>query len=210
MPMDTTQLVKNTYNQIADSYTDRYFDISSDIPLIDRLLSLLPEQAKILDLGCGPGNFTQYLVSKGFITEGIDISEAMLTIAKQHLPQVPFVQGNMSALPYTDESFDAVVSAYSLIHIAQADIPNTLMGIKRVLKKNGLILVLAQIGNSDQMIAEPLQPKLQNFVNFFRLEQLAKAFQEQGFQIKEHIEIPIDDPDNLTNSILFLIAQKTD
>lgn len=208
--MDPTKLVTDTYNQIADIYTDRYFDISSDIPLIDRLLNLLPEQAKVLDLGCGPGNFTQYLLSKGFVTEGIDISEVMLTIAKQHLPQVPFVQGNMSELPYTDVSFDAVLSAYSLIHIPQADIPKTLMGIKRVLKKNGLILVLAQSGSSDHMIAEPLQPKLQNFVNFFSLEQLAKAFQEQGFKIKEHIEIPIDDPDNLTDSLLFLIAQKTD
>lgn len=208
--MNNKNLIQETYNQIADIYTDRYFDISSDTDLVDRFLKQLSPQAKILDIGCGPGNFTQYLVSKGFEVEGIDIAEEMLRIARSHLPQIQFTQGDLSALPYPDESFDAVFSAYSLIHVAQADIAKTIIGIQRILTSKGLVFVLAQKGNSDHFIAEPLMPERQNFVNFFSLDNLVQDFQTNGFSIKEHIEIPITDPDNLTDSVLFLIAQKTD
>lgn len=208
--MAHTKLVTDTYNQIADLYTDRYFDISSDLSLVDRFLNQLPAKAKILDLGCGPGNFAQYLVSKGFEVIGIDISSKMLNIAKSHLPQISFHQGDFRSIPYADQSFDAIFSAYSLIHIPQTDVVQVIGEMRRVLKGEGTVLVLVQSGNHDHFIQEPLKPELQNFVNFFQLEQLAQDFQEQGFQIKEHIEIPIDDPDNLTDSILFLIAQKID
>lgn len=206
--MDNKKLVQETYNQIADLYTDRYFDISSDTDLVDRFLKQLPAQAKILDIGCGPGNFTQYLVSKGFQVEGIDIAAEMLRIARTHLPQVTFTQGDLSALPYPDQSFDAVFSAYSLIHVAQADMAQTIIGLQRILTSKGLVFVLVQKGNSDHLITEPLMPERQNFVNFFSLDNLVQDFQANGFAIKEHIEIPISDPDNLTDSILFLIAQK--
>ncbi len=208
--MNNKNLIQDTYNHIADLYTDRYFDISSDTDLVERFLKQLPTQAKILDIGCGPGNFTQYLVSKGFQVEGIDIAEEMLRVARAHLPQVAFTQGDMSALPYPDQSFDAVFSAYSLIHIAQADIPKTIIGIQKVLTSKGLVFVLVQKGTSDHLIAEPLMPERQNFVNFFSLDGLVQDFQTNGFEVKEHIEIPINDPDNLTDSVLFLIAQKID
>lgn len=207
--MDHKKLIQDTYNQIADLYTDRYFDISSDTDLVDRFLKQLPAQAKILDIGCGPGNFTQYLVSKGFQVEGIDIAAEMLRVARTHLPQVTFTQGDLSALPYPDQSFDAVFSAYSLIHVAQADIAKTIIGLQRILTSKGLVFVLVQKGTSDHLIAEPLMPERQNFVNFFSLDNLVQDFQTNGFTVKEHIEIPINDPDNLTDSILFLIAQKT-
>ncbi len=206
--MPTIEQTISTYNKIADIYTDRYFDISPDQPLVDRFLDLLEPEAKILDVGCGPGNFTQYLVSQGFQVEGIDLSEGMLASARGHLPHVPLQNMDLRDLTYPDNSFDGIFSAYSLIHVPAAEINKTLLGFHRVLTENGYLFILAQKGSPDHMADEPLMEGEKTFVNFFYLDQLVNELTKAGFSIKQHVELPLSDPDGLSDSVLFIIAQK--
>jgi len=81
------QAVK-TYNKIANRYTEIFFNDFSDKKELDKFLSLLPRRAKILDVGCGPGNFTQYFINRGFNSEGIDLSSEMIKIAKKKLQKL--------------------------------------------------------------------------------------------------------------------------
>lgn len=206
--MNTTEITTATYDKIADIYTDRYFDISPDQPLVDRFLDLLEPEAKILDVGCGPGNFTQYLVSQGFQVEGIDLSEGMLASARGHLPHVPLQNMDLRDLTYADKSFNGIFSAYSLIHVPAADIHKTLLGFQRVLTDKGYLFILAQKGSPDHMVDEPLLSGEKTFVNFFYLDQLVNDLTKAGFSIKQHVELPLPDPDSLSESVLFIIAQK--
>ncbi|MFD6389316.1 class I SAM-dependent methyltransferase [Nocardia sp. NPDC055029] len=68
---------------------------------------------KVLDLACGPGNFTKYLseflAGDGFVT-GLDYSEPMLAraAADNAGPRVGYVRGDARTLPFADGTFDAV------------------------------------------------------------------------------------------------------
>ncbi|MFD4431675.1 class I SAM-dependent methyltransferase [Nocardia sp. NPDC058497] len=68
---------------------------------------------KVLDLACGPGNFTKYLSEflsgDGFVT-GLDYSEPMLAraAADNAGPRVGYVRGDARTLPFADGTFDAV------------------------------------------------------------------------------------------------------
>lgn len=68
---------------------------------------------KVLDLACGPGNFTRYLSEHlsgdGYAT-GLDYSEPMLAraAADNSGPRVGYVRGDARTLPFADETFDAV------------------------------------------------------------------------------------------------------
>ncbi|MFE7718826.1 class I SAM-dependent methyltransferase [Nocardia rhizosphaerihabitans] len=68
---------------------------------------------KVLDLACGPGNFTRYLSEflsgDGFVT-GLDYSEPMLAraAADNAGPRVGYVRGDARTLPFADGTFDAV------------------------------------------------------------------------------------------------------
>ncbi|KAF0848991.1 class I SAM-dependent methyltransferase [Nocardia caishijiensis] len=68
---------------------------------------------KVLDLACGPGNFTHYLsehlTGDGFVT-GLDYSAPMLAraAADNAGPRVAYVRGDARTLPFADETFDAV------------------------------------------------------------------------------------------------------
>lgn len=71
---------------------------------------------RILDLGCGPGFFTVLFAERGWKIDAIDASTEMLEKAKgnlrAHVPEAEavFLQGDVSALPYPDNTFDLAIS----------------------------------------------------------------------------------------------------
>ncbi|MHA7648562.1 class I SAM-dependent methyltransferase [Mycobacterium sp. ML4] len=73
----------------------------------------LRSATRLLDVACGPGNFTAPLahqLSTGSLAVGFDISEPMLTRAVQDNsgPRTCYVRGDARDLPFDDETFDAV------------------------------------------------------------------------------------------------------
>jgi len=98
---------------------------------------------RILDVGCGTGNFSLKLARLGCSVTGIDISEKMLTFArekaqKEQLP-VEFMPMDASDLEFPEEAFDAVVSIVVLEFMQNQQ--KTLDEMFRVLKKGGKLLV---------------------------------------------------------------------
>lgn len=206
--MDKSKFSVSTYNKIAEKYTDIYFNDLSDKPIIDRFLSLLPSNAKILDIGCGPGNFTNYILKKNFHIEGIDLSTEMIKIATKKVPKCKFELMDMRKLKFPANNFDGLLLAYSLINIPSEEIPNTLKGFYRVLKSKGIMLIIAQNGEPDQIIDEPLQKGEKIFTNFFTVERLSKFLKDAGFQIEYEDMTRIGDKSFPSQKIIYMIVKK--
>ena len=69
----------------------------------------------LLDVGCGTGWFTRRFAAQGMITTGFDIRSDWLAFARaKGGPAQQWVAGDAQALPFADESFDAVVSVAAL------------------------------------------------------------------------------------------------
>lgn len=104
------------------------------------------EAVKVLDLGCGTGNQLKGIFQKlpnAQIT-AIDLSEEMLGKLKEKYPsylkQIEIVQGSYLSLPFSDCSYDYVVSVYSLHHFTK-DVKRTLYEkIKKSLKPEGMYI----------------------------------------------------------------------
>jgi ubiquinone/menaquinone biosynthesis C-methylase UbiE/uncharacterized protein YbaR (Trm112 family) len=102
-----------------------------------------PERHRlVLDLACGPGNFTRSIARCGEDTKvvGLDLSREMLERAaklteEQGLPNVCYMRGNALDLPFNSESFDAVICCAAL-HLF-TDYDRALAEISRVLRVNG-------------------------------------------------------------------------
>jgi len=102
----------------------------------------------VLDIGSGPGLLTTDLAQAvgpaGGIC-GIDVSDSMLTVARARAvppgsAPVQYRHGGADAVPYPDESFDAVVSTQVMEYVA--DIPAALAEASRVLRPGGRLLIL--------------------------------------------------------------------
>jgi ubiquinone/menaquinone biosynthesis C-methylase UbiE len=102
----------------------------------------------VLDVGSGPGLLAgeiAELVSPGGSVRGMDPSESMLAIARRRelvagSAPVEFCSGDAGALPFADESFDAVVSTQVYEYVE--DVPTALTEVHRVLRPGGRLLVL--------------------------------------------------------------------
>lgn len=66
----------------------------------------------VLDLGCGAGRHTKVLFERGW-TVGLDLSMALLKVARRESPGAPFVRADMRELPFADDSFDLVVNLFT-------------------------------------------------------------------------------------------------
>ncbi len=95
--------------------------------------------ARVLDIGCAKGRFTEFLQRRGAVTIGIDTAEKLVCAAAEHHRKGAFLTGSGTSLPFAENSIDAVIAFEVLEHIP--DIDTALEEIARVLKKNGKVLV---------------------------------------------------------------------
>lgn len=88
-----------------------------------------------LDLCCGHGIVARGLVALGAKVIGCDFSPAMLRIARSSVLGAQFVEGDATALPFEDASFDAVTIGFGMPHVP--DPPAVMAEARRVLKPGG-------------------------------------------------------------------------
>lgn len=108
---------------------------------IDRVLTALPKGSRILDLGCGTGHFSNYMRQRGYEVVGLDPSTKMLDFAKKNFPEIEFVEGISSALPFNDNSFDLIISIEVLRYLHPKDVVDSYSEVYRTLKPGGTFFV---------------------------------------------------------------------
>ncbi|NYZ80024.1 methyltransferase domain-containing protein [Candidatus Micrarchaeota archaeon] len=115
--------------------------------MTERAVELLElKRGRVLDVGCGTGFSLSVLKDSGFDATGIDISEAMLEIARAKGFNVK--QADFRSLPFTNSYFEGIVSVSALQWVhgkSYQDIVDYYRDIasefKRVLKKNGRAVI---------------------------------------------------------------------
>ena len=93
--------------------------------------------SRILDVGCGPGHWTAWLIAQGHDAEGIDPVPAFIHHAHARFPGVPFRVGQSEQLYVEDASVGGILAWYSLIHTEPGNIPTVLREFARALSPAG-------------------------------------------------------------------------
>ncbi|MCJ7805513.1 class I SAM-dependent methyltransferase [Patescibacteria group bacterium] len=160
-------------NNLAKSVWSKkiYYDIAAkgslDVnhPAMKILAKLAKGANQILDMGCGEGTRLNF-VARGKECYGIDISSKAIGLAKKKYSKLHFTVGDLETLPYKNESFDLVYSAFVFEHL---DNPEKVIkeGI-RVLRKGGKFLVVAPNFGAPNRASPPFKGN--------RIKKLVKGF----------------------------------
>jgi SAM-dependent methyltransferase len=134
------------YDAAAARYADFVRGELDHLPLDRSLLAAFAEYVRaagarpVADLGCGPGRIAAYLRGLGLDVLGLDMSPAMIDLAHGAYPGLRFEVGSMDALALPDGELGGIVSWYSVIHAAPAELPAYFAEFARVLATGGYLL----------------------------------------------------------------------
>jgi SAM-dependent methyltransferase len=183
---------RESYDELAATYTERIFTELAGKPLDRHLLNRLAEDVRghglVADLGCGPGHVARYLHDQGVRMLGIDLSPRMIDSARQRSPDIEFRVGDMRALDLPDGALAGIVAFYSLIHIGEPEMGATLRELRRVLAPGGLLLVAFHIGEEtvhrDELWGHPVSLDFR----FLMPSPIVARLIEAGFAVLERVE----------------------
>ena len=114
--------------------------------LIDTIAERNPDD--VLEVGCGPGRLAERLrVERGIRVTAVDTSERMVALARAR--GIDARLGDVHTLAFGDASFDVVIAAWMLYHVA--DLDHGLREIARVLRPGGALIATT---NSEQHLGE--------------------------------------------------------
>ena len=102
----------DTYDVFSPATNERLIDIFA------RLSGLAPG-ARVADLGCGSGVFTDVLHRRGYRCAGVDLSPTLIEIARANYAGIDFQVGDIEQLPFEDASFDGVLLSGVLHHLPE-------------------------------------------------------------------------------------------
>jgi SAM-dependent methyltransferase len=129
------------WDRTGPIYSEGFGPITSQtVPCLLRHLRLPPPaeaaaSVTLLDVACGPGLITAALKGSNVTVVGADLSTEMLRVARQLDPDARFEQADAEALPFPDESFDAVSCNFGMLHFG--DPPRAIGEAARVLRRGG-------------------------------------------------------------------------
>jgi len=154
---------------------------------IARLLLGLAAGHRVLDVACGPGNFSREFakaVGPQGLVVGLDASETMLSravrdTAKAGLDNIGYVRGDVAALPFADGSFDAVC-CFAALHLF-ADPFDAIGEMTRVLAPGGRIAILTSVRRP--LALPPLKPIVERTsgMRVFEHDEIVEALRSRGY-----------------------------
>jgi len=121
---DQSEFAKNIikiYKKHARAWTELRGQLLYEKAWLNYFLSLIPEHAQILDLGCGSGKpIAAYLIEQGHSVVGVDSSDVMIEMAKHNFPEQHWIQADMRQIEL-EQKFKGILAWDSFFHLTQDD-----------------------------------------------------------------------------------------
>lgn len=193
------------------NYSDSSFDEANENTSWFKVFSLIPEGAKLLDIGCSSGNFGEVLIrKKNCHVDGIELDKSDAALARKKLGNVWVLNVETDSLDDIDKSgYDVIYFGDVVEHLVHPS--QTLERVKPLLKKDGIILfsipnmghisVRLDLLRGDFNYTETgLLDK--THLHFYTQSEVVRVFEEAGYHIEKLDFVKKDYPDKLLKQYL--------
>ncbi len=140
--MDKEQESLLTWNKVAKNYQDKFMNLDLYNDSYDIFLDLIRKpNATILEIGCGPGNISKYLLSKkaDLKIKGIDISENMIELARKNIPNAEFEIMDCREIDSMNNKYDAIICGFCIPYVSEADSLKLIVNCNNLLNDSGIL-----------------------------------------------------------------------
>jgi len=144
--MQQQAVVAQQFGNTASAYlTSTVHAQGADLKQLHDITAALPKRPVVLDLGCGAGHASFAVAPAAAAVTAFDLSPEMLAVVanaarERGLDNISTRQGNVTDLPFGDATFCMVITRFSAHH--WLDVPAALREVRRVLKPNGVFVII--------------------------------------------------------------------
>lgn len=200
------------YDTVAVDYAEHVSTELAAKPLDRALLAAFAELVQaagagpVADLGCGPSHKTAHLHSLGLTAFGVDLSPAMVALARRAHPGLRFDEGSMTALDLTDGVLGGIVALYSIIHTPPERWPVAFAEFHRVLSPHGHLLLAFQVGDEPLHLEQAFGHTMS--LDFYRQQpdRVAELLHQAGLVVVARLLREPDETEKVQQA--YLLARK--
>lgn len=183
IPMNPNQETHETWNKLAELYQEKFMKVQLYNDSYDFICKTITQKgAKLLDIGCSPGNITQYLLSKRPDLEvlGIDIAPNMVALAQQNNPTARFEVMDTRDIARLKGPFEGIIGGFCLPYLSSAERRQLITDAQQLLVPGGLLYLSFVEG-------DPSQSGFKSgsggrvFFHYHPLHELQAELQQAGF-----------------------------
>jgi SAM-dependent methyltransferase len=174
----------NWDRQTLDAYDASVADYEAcvgDAPdaTLEAFLDDLPDDAYVLDFGCGPGLAAARMLARGMSVDAIDASAKMVAAAQTR--GVPARQARFED-PLPMNTYDGVWASFSLLHAPRDAFPGHLAAIHAALKPRGQLHLGMKTGQGEE------RDRLGRYYVYYTPQELMDALEAAGFHVTAVLE----------------------
>jgi trans-aconitate methyltransferase len=185
--MDTDKHTFQTWDQLASQYQDKFMDLDLYNDSYDLFCEeVVKPHAKILEIGCGPGNITRYLLFKrpDFKIEAIDTSPNMIKLAKANNPAAAFKIMDCREIDTLTLIADAIICGFCMPYLSKTDCIKFIKDASALLSCNGILYFsIIEDAYTKSHYETSSDGKHTIFVYYHEETYLLEALQQNGFQL---------------------------
>ncbi len=210
--MDRYKETFETWNKVASLYQDKFMDLDLYNDTYDFICSSLNKpNSKILEIGCGPGNITKYLLSKrpDLDVFGIDIAPKMIELAKKNNPTASFAVMDSRQISNLKTKYDGIVCGFCLPYFSQTDSIKLISDCYNLLNTAGLIYLSFVEGDPNKSGFQVGSSGDRTYFYFHKLSDLTKQLTEKKYEEIKVFNVEYKKTENEKDIHTILTAKKT-
>lgn len=158
---------------------------------IEEFSKQIKKGEQVLDVGSGSGRDAKYFVKHNLSVTGVDISPALVEIAKSKVPEGAFFVMDFENLAMPSEGFAGVWANASLLHLPKENLPPVLKRLHQVLVPEGVFFSTWRVGNAEKFTNEKRgKASLKRFYAYYQPEDIVALLEKAGFK---DVEFDLDE-----------------
>lgn len=183
---------RGAYAVVAPRYAEEMLDELRRKPLDRALLDVFADRVRgrgrVADLGTGPGQVARYLHDRGVEVEGVDLSPAMLAVARAAHPTLRFAEGDLRALPYADGALAGATAFYAIVHLTADELSDACAELARALAPGAPLLLSFHLGDERVHLDAWWERPVQVDFFFHPRARVEEALRGAGFAVEACLE----------------------
>ncbi len=186
--MDTTKNAVSVFDKNAEQYKDKFMNVDEYGRALNVFCDTVAnEQAAILDVACGPGNITRYLLQQhpGYNILGTDLSPNMLKLAGELNPDARFQLLDTRAITTLQKEFDGIVCGFGIPYLSKEEVKQFIADCARLLKQGGALYISTMEDDHANSGIEQNAAGEELYIYYYQSEFIVDLLLQNGFEIVE-------------------------